>query len=500
MVTAAQLTAGYIGSASSGGNYWNLDTGELRMRSTATFIDAQGNPITVGNMVALAQDASTEAQEAQATAAAAKNAQVGGTNLLIDSNHSALTKRAADAARASTTNGTNVTRTIVALAVSNRPVGGADHAFSAKFAANNSGKYAAISYYSGKAVKLLDGQTYTISCWAKRSGGAATMAFQYGQTGYKASSRSAITTSWKRFSWTFKFSQSAAGGTDGARVYFLVHSKDSAATTVLVAGMKLEIGDKATDWSLAPEDVNFGVANAQALAKTYTNAISKTDREYTAAQREALDASFNQAKVFNRLTNNGRAKGIVMSNGQLYINGTYIQTDTLNAGIIKTGILTDRKGQNRWNMATGYMYTKNAEFENSNVFGYLTSGSGNRAQLNNGTVRFFNGTKNALTIDGALKFSDGNYGAHLTFPKYMVLRGPDLAVDDRTNGNGAIGSTFTFSIFVPTVTGGSGKNSTSNANHRYPSLNAGRWDPYRPVWKRLTLSFINGICVGASLD
>gem|GEM_PF-2158055 len=38
LVTAAKLTAGYIGSADSG-NYWNLDTGEFRMASTATFGD-----------------------------------------------------------------------------------------------------------------------------------------------------------------------------------------------------------------------------------------------------------------------------------------------------------------------------------------------------------------------------------------------------------------------------------------------------------------------------
>lgn len=35
VVTAAQITAGYIGSASSG-NYWNLDTGELRMAATSS--------------------------------------------------------------------------------------------------------------------------------------------------------------------------------------------------------------------------------------------------------------------------------------------------------------------------------------------------------------------------------------------------------------------------------------------------------------------------------
>lgn len=504
MVTAANLTAGYIGSA-SGGNYWNLDTGEARFANTATFIDAQGNPITVGNMVSLAQTASSTASSAQSTAQSAaaaaqeaKDMQVGGTNLLIDSNNKTLVKLAADANRHTATNGTNVTRSIVALSASGRPVGGTDYAFQAAFPASNSGKYAYISYYSGKSVKLLDGQEYTVSCWAKATA-SAKIAFQYGQTSFKASAKTSLTTSWKRYSWTFTFSQAAAGGSGGARVYFIASAGSASATTVQVTGMKLELGEKATDWSLAPEDEKFGVANAEALAKTYTNAITELDRQYTAEQRDALDASFDQAKVFNRLTNDGRARGIVMSNGQLYINGTYIQTDTLNAGIIKTGILMDAQQKNRWNLANGYFYTKNAEMKNTSVSGYLTSGRTNKAQFNNGTVRFFNGSKNALTIDGALQFTDGNFGAHVTFPKYLVFRGADLAVDDRTNGNGMVGATFSVAISIPTYVGGYAKNTTSNANYKVPSTTGGTFDPYHPKWMQLTLSFINGICVHASL-
>lgn len=505
LVTAVNIVAGFIGSAESG-NFWNLDTGELQMANTATILDDEGNPVTVGNMVQLAQDASTDAtnavaaaQEASEVAQAAANAQVGGTNLLIDSNHSAFAKRAADANRASGTNLSAITRTLVKLATSDRPVGGADYAFQMAFPNTANGKYALIKYYDEKGVKLIDGQTYTVSCWARKKSGTADVAFQIGQTSYRASDRVGLSTKWKRYSWTFGFSQSAVGGSDGARVYFVGYSTAATAATVQIAGMKLEVGDKATDWSLAPEDVNFGIANAEALAKTYTNAVSEADREYTASQRAALDASFDQGKVFNRLTNNGKSKGIVLKNGQLYINGTYIQTDTLNAGIIKTGILTDKKGLNRWNMATGYMATTNAEFKNSTVTGYFTSGTTNKAQFNNGTVRFFNGTKNALTIDGALKFADGGYGAHITYPKNLVLRGPNIAVDDRTTGNGMIGDTYTLGVYIPTVSGGYSKNKSSNANYKHPSYNPGKWDPYKPKWMVLELSFINGICVSAQL-
>lgn len=60
------------------------------------------------------------------------------------------------------------------------------------------------------------------------------------------------------------------------------------------------------------------------------NVAFNQSRDYADSQTDALDESFNQQKVFNRLTNNGQAQGIFLdSNGNLYINGTYIQAHTV---------------------------------------------------------------------------------------------------------------------------------------------------------------------------
>lgn len=64
-----------------------------------------------------------------------------------------------------------------------------------------------------------------------------------------------------------------------------------------------------------------------ALARALTSGNQATDD---------LDDSLTQTDIFNRLTNNGTAQGIYMSNGQLYINGEYIkagtvETDTLHS-------------------------------------------------------------------------------------------------------------------------------------------------------------------------
>jgi hypothetical protein len=64
-----------------------------------------------------------------------------------------------------------------------------------------------------------------------------------------------------------------------------------------------------------------GSARALTLAKAYA-------REAV----EALDGDLTQTEIFNRLTGNGAAQGLVLYDGQLYINASYIQSGTLVLG------------------------------------------------------------------------------------------------------------------------------------------------------------------------
>ena len=45
-----------------------------------------------------------------------------------------------------------------------------------------------------------------------------------------------------------------------------------------------------------------------------------------------LDAALTQEDIFNRLTNNGKAQGIYIENGDLYVNATYIKSGKLTLG------------------------------------------------------------------------------------------------------------------------------------------------------------------------
>ena len=61
-----------------------------------------------------------------------------------------------------------------------------------------------------------------------------------------------------------------------------------------------------------------------------------------------LDDSLTQEEIFNRLTDGGAAQGVILYNGQLYINASYINTGYLNANHIQGGTLT-LGGQNNQN-------------------------------------------------------------------------------------------------------------------------------------------------------
>ena len=76
---------------------------------------------------------------------------------------------------------------------------------------------------------------------------------------------------------------------------------------------KFEKGNIPTDWTPAPEDVDA--------------AIDEVQDNVT-----ALDESLSDPQnVFNRLTNNGEIQGLLMEDGNVYINASYINTGTFKA-------------------------------------------------------------------------------------------------------------------------------------------------------------------------
>ena len=109
-------------------------------------------------------------------------------------------------------------------------------------------------------------ETYTASFWAKGSSQIAV--YFYGPTGYILTTRGdgrtyiTPTSDWTRYhvTWTL----AASGGTTDVK--YLKIQNDSASSTFSVCGVKLERGNRATDWTPAPEDTSASITESKNIA------------------------------------------------------------------------------------------------------------------------------------------------------------------------------------------------------------------------------------------
>lgn len=74
------------------------------------------------------------------------------------------------------------------------------------------------------------------------------------------------------------------------------------------------------------------LSSAKSYADTKTAAALSSAKTYSDGKLSDYDTNLNQAKIFNKLTNNGALKGIYMKNNNLYINASYIYSGTLKLG------------------------------------------------------------------------------------------------------------------------------------------------------------------------
>ena len=132
----------------------------------------------------------------------------------------------------------------------------------------------------------------------------------------------------------------------------------------------------------------------------YTGSAWSKVTDYSTAISN-YDTSLNQDKVFNKLTNNGAWQGLYSDgNGNYYFNGTYIKSGSIDANLVKAGILKSQDANTNFslNMLTGAMNMKNGSIN----LGYSSTGDYYRFTLdNNGvlTTRYAGGL-DAWKIDG----------------------------------------------------------------------------------------------------
>ena len=170
------------------------------------------------------------------------------------------------------------------------------------------------------------------------------------------------------------------------------------------------------------QDVNTAESDAEAYARSQDAITLSAAKVYADNGVTTYDTYLNQTKVFNKLTNNGQLKGIYMQNGELYINGTYIKTGTLDASLvnvtninatnINTGILRDSSNNTEWNLSTGALKSKKFSIDSTyfqlSDTGTITSiaQDGKKIVVDKGTITGF---KSNGQLSAKLEIGDGYF-------------------------------------------------------------------------------------------
>lgn len=222
-----------------------------------------------------------------------ENLTVGGTNLLLDTDAPSLTKVAAEYNRrfSSMVDGTDVvgsirnisdspcsTRTVVEIDVKNP---------------GNDGDTAGIVFYNGNKVNaagidFIPGEEYTMSCYARAISGAPK--FNMTIWGLTAWGWRDVPGEWTKFSLTFTATEAFNSETDAWAVF---RANGGYIGTLEMTGFKIEKGNKATDWTPAPEDTQVQIDGV--VSHVADQQVVITSQESRIASLELSDVNISAA-------------------------------------------------------------------------------------------------------------------------------------------------------------------------------------------------------------
>lgn len=194
---------------------------------------------------------------------------VGGTNMLSDTNVPSMTKKAGPANKYLSDTGNSSYATGSFVAITDPPIKGITHAYQhdCTTASSTSSAGRSLCFYQDVSTPMIEGEQYTLSMYARKISGTGEIRFMIGVSSYVGYNDTfEVTSEWKRYSHTFTYTDASTGGTGGARCYFGANC--TVVGVVQTCGYKLERGNKATDWCLSDADIKYAADEA---AKTATN-------------------------------------------------------------------------------------------------------------------------------------------------------------------------------------------------------------------------------------
>lgn len=190
------------------------------------------------------------------------------------------------------------------------------------------------------------------------------------------------------------------------------------------------------------QDGGYVVMNATADGHPYEILIMNTDDIQTATKLWRWNLG---GLGYSSTGYNGQYGTAITMDGAIVAD--YITTGTLNAGLIKTGIIEDEQHTNYWNMNTGEFKlsdgtTDAVKFENGTLTinaGFITTGSLNAARITAGILQDRNGTNYWNLDTGEFRLSAstkvGTSASNQTLSNYVNSAASSAASGSLTQQN-----------------------------------------------------------------
>ncbi|MBQ3991288.1 MAG: phage tail protein, partial [Bacteroidales bacterium] len=190
------------------------------------------------------------------------------------------------------------------------------------------------------------------------------------------------------------------------------------------------------------QDGGYVVMNTTADGHPYEILIMNTDDIQTATKLWRWNLG---GLGYSSTGYSGQYGTAITMDGAIVAN--YITTGTLNAGLIKTGIIEDEQHTNYWNMNTGEFKLSNGttdavKFENGTLTinaGFITTGSLNAARITAGVLQDSNGTNYWNLDTGEFRLSAstkvGTSASNQTLSNYVNSAASSAASGSLTQQN-----------------------------------------------------------------
>ena len=199
-------------------------------------------------------------------------------------------------------------------------------------------------------VPLLSGEVYTISFWAKASAACTCRVLAYNSTlGADVVKDYAVTTDWIRIERTVA---NTPPETSDYSSPVIALRPAAIGTELYICGIKLEKGNKATDWSPAPEDMTAEMTSLSSKQSSLEQTVDgfKTTVESTYATNDSVtqkvSAVEQKADKISWLVKSGDSESSMelTSKALEIIAETNIKGDVIVGGVIKSGNYDVAKG------------------------------------------------------------------------------------------------------------------------------------------------------------